>query len=169
MIDGSAKSLAGVPDDAATRVFADHRDLLFFIVHALLGNTADAEDVLRETSSSWLRTSHRMTDEIDDPWAYLVRIAVNRTLARQSASGGGDGAGGLSPLERAMVVLHQTFGIRHTEIADILGRRPRYRAVTAGPSAPDEPGLSSGTTPPRSGAPRRRRRAVMVRSAGPSG
>ncbi|WP_059008596.1 sigma-70 family RNA polymerase sigma factor family protein [Streptomyces specialis] len=183
MIDGSATSPPGVPGtpgDTSARVFADHRDLLFTVVHTLLGSVADTEDVLRETASSWRRTSRRMAgsvDDPDDPRAYLVRIAVNRALARQTGTrardGGGAGGGpavaGLTPLERAMVVVHQTFGIRHSEIADILGRRPRYRAVPAGTFAPGDPGPPHGTTPLRSGAPRRRRRAVMVRSAGPSG
>jgi RNA polymerase sigma-70 factor (TIGR02957 family) len=67
--------------DGATRVFADHRELLFSIVYNMLGSVADTEDVLQET---WLSWASRDPDRIENPRAYLVRIAVNQALARQS-------------------------------------------------------------------------------------
>lgn len=65
--------------DAATEVFAAHRELLFSLVHNLLGTVTDTEDVLQETWLSWAsaRRSH-----IANSRAYLVRIAVNQALAR---------------------------------------------------------------------------------------
>ncbi|MFU8855180.1 sigma-70 family RNA polymerase sigma factor, partial [Micromonospora sp. SL1-18] len=67
----------------ATRDFVRHRDLLFSIVYNILGSVADTEDVLQET---WLAWAKRTGDgpEVDNPRAYLVRVAVNQALARRS-------------------------------------------------------------------------------------
>ncbi|TDB86546.1 sigma-70 family RNA polymerase sigma factor [Actinomadura sp. KC216] len=155
----------GATEDAATRVFADHRELLFSVVYNLLGSVADTEDVLQDT---WLRWSARNAageadsphgaGEIENPRAYLVRIAVNTALARQAdisrrretyvgpwlpeplVSDGDAGESAerteavsmallvvletLTPLERAVFVLHEVFGYAHTEIAPILDRNP---------------------------------------------
>ncbi|WP_326599900.1 RNA polymerase sigma factor SigJ [Streptomyces sp. NBC_01803] len=146
--------------DAATSVFVGHRELLFSIVYNMLGSVADTEDVLQETWLSWARASARpAAPEIDNPRAYLVRIAVNQALARQAAisrrreayvgpwlpeplvadtSDAGDRAlrtesvsmavlvvlETLTPLERAVFVLHEVFGYAHAEIAGILDRSP---------------------------------------------
>jgi DNA-directed RNA polymerase specialized sigma24 family protein len=40
---------------ATTRVFLDHRELLFGIVYNMLGSVADTEDVLQETWIAWTR------------------------------------------------------------------------------------------------------------------
>jgi RNA polymerase sigma factor (sigma-70 family) len=70
----------------ATRLFLDHRELLFAIVYNLLGTVADTEDVLQETWLSWsgsrARSPHR---HIENPRAYLVRVAVNHALTRRAA------------------------------------------------------------------------------------
>jgi RNA polymerase sigma-70 factor (ECF subfamily) len=66
----------------ATQVFIGHRELLFSIVYNMLGSVADTEDVLQET---WLAWASRDPEQIDHPRAYLVRIAVNRALARQAS------------------------------------------------------------------------------------
>ncbi|MCP2336545.1 RNA polymerase sigma factor SigJ [Actinomadura rupiterrae] len=150
---------AGVPtaraSDEATRVYAEHRELLFSIVYNLLGSVADTEDVLQDT---WLAWAARGPHGVERPRAYLVRIAVNTALARQAAvarrresypgpwlpeplvAGSGedaaeDAARGeavslamlvvletLTPLSRAVFILHEVFGYPHTEIAEILGR-----------------------------------------------
>src|SRR4051794_8154227 len=70
------------PLEAATRVFLGYRELLFSIVYNMLGTVADTEDVLQET---WLAWAGRSADDIVNPRAYLVRIAVNRALARQTS------------------------------------------------------------------------------------
>ncbi|MFI0373210.1 RNA polymerase sigma factor SigJ [Actinomadura sp. 1N219] len=153
----------GITEDAATRVFADHRELLFSVVYNLLGSVADTEDVLQET---WLRWAARNSGpdgaggggDIENPRAYLVRVAVNTALARQAdisrrretyvgpwlpeplvaRADAGESAERteavsmallvvletLTPLERAVFVLHEVFGYAHTEIAPILDRSP---------------------------------------------
>lgn len=145
--------------DAATRVFADHRELLFSVVYNMLGSVTDTEDVLQDTWLSWAsRSGAEDAEEIENPRAYLVRIAVNTALARQALinrrretyvgtwlpeplvdrSDAGDSAERteavslallvvletLTPLERAVFVLHEVFGYAHTEIAPILDRSP---------------------------------------------
>lgn len=64
--------------------FLVHRDLLFSIAYNLLGSVADTEDVLQETWLSWSGRTSRPGDEIRNPRAYLVRIAVNHALARHT-------------------------------------------------------------------------------------
>jgi RNA polymerase sigma-70 factor (ECF subfamily) len=146
--------------------------LLFSVVYNMLGSVSDTEDVLQETWLAWARRCNRpLADEIDNPRAYLVRIAVNQALARQAsisrrresyigswlpeplvtrnpdvrdsaqAARATDAAESalrnesvsmallvvletLTPLERAVFVLHEVFGYAHTEIAEILGRSP---------------------------------------------
>lgn len=72
--------------DAATEVFVGHRELLFSVVYNLLGSVADTEDVLQETWLSWsARLGRPAGPEIQNPRAYLVRIAVNQALARQAS------------------------------------------------------------------------------------
>jgi RNA polymerase sigma factor (sigma-70 family) len=149
----------GVEADAVTRVFVEHRELLFSIVYNMLGSVADTQDVLQETWLSWAsRNQEPGAERIDNARAYLVRVAVNRALAHQAAIRrrretyvgpwlpeplltSGDSADAveraesvsmallvvletLSPLERAVFVLHEVFGYGHSEIAGILGRSP---------------------------------------------
>ncbi|WP_405717751.1 RNA polymerase sigma factor SigJ [Streptomyces sp. NBC_01537] len=72
--------------NTATQVFNDHRELLFSIVYNMLGGVADTEDVVQETWLSWTaRIQAPSAEPIDNPRAYLVRIAVNRALAHQAA------------------------------------------------------------------------------------
>jgi RNA polymerase sigma-70 factor (ECF subfamily) len=73
-------------EDAATQLFADHRELLFSVVYNLLGSVADTEDVLQDTWLSWTARQRASNEpEILNPRAYLVRIAVNAALSRQAA------------------------------------------------------------------------------------
>ncbi|GAA2253527.1 RNA polymerase sigma-70 factor [Actinomadura luteofluorescens] len=146
-------------DDTATRVFAAHRELLFSVVYNMLGSVADTEDVLQDTWLAWAaRSAAGAPGEIENPRAYLVRIAVNTALSRQAAISrrretyvgpwlpeplvARDDADDpaerteavsmallvvletLTPLERAVFVLHEVFGYAHTEIAPILDRSP---------------------------------------------
>ncbi|MFF0078474.1 RNA polymerase sigma factor SigJ [Streptomyces canus] len=146
-----------VPDtEEATGVFVEHRELLFGVVYNMLGSVTDTEDVLQDT---WLSWSRRGAGGIDNPRAYLVRIAVNQALQRRAVvnrrretyvgpwlpeplvtdeAGADDPAlrtesvslamlvvlESLSPLERAVFVLHEVFGYAHTEIAEIIDRTP---------------------------------------------
>ncbi|MEU0051385.1 RNA polymerase sigma factor SigJ [Streptomyces sp. NPDC006309] len=156
-------------EDTVTRTFVEHRELLFSIVYNMLGSVADTEDVLQDTWVSWAaRSRTRDADRIGHPRAYLVRIAVNKALARHAAisrsretyvgpwlpeplvtprtgvpvhGDAGDAADAaelaesvsmallvvletLTPLERAVFVLHEVFGYAHPETAAILGRSP---------------------------------------------
>ncbi|WP_433243398.1 RNA polymerase sigma-70 factor [Actinomadura nitritigenes] len=65
--------------DAATDAFVAHRNLLFTVAYEMLGSAADAEDVLQET---WLRWVGVDLDQVQDPRAYLVRIATRQALNR---------------------------------------------------------------------------------------
>ncbi|MEV6275768.1 RNA polymerase sigma factor SigJ [Nocardia sp. NPDC051832] len=150
-------------DDEATRVFADHRELLFSIVYNILGTVADTEDVVQDTWLAWVPRNRPGAEEITSPRAYLVRIAVNNALARRAVLArrretyvgpwlpeplvtdtpevrdSADPADPalraesvsmamlvvletLSPLERAVFVLHDVFGYPHAEIGAMLGR-----------------------------------------------
>ena len=139
-----------------TGVFVEHRELLFGVVYNILGSVTDTEDVLQDT---WLSWSRRGAGGVDNPRAYLVRIAVNHALTRRAAvnrrretyvgpwlpeplvaeeTSADDPAlrtesvslallvvlESLCPLERAVFVLHEVFGYAHTEIAEIIDRRP---------------------------------------------
>ncbi|WP_327292861.1 RNA polymerase sigma factor SigJ [Streptomyces sp. NBC_01198] len=163
---------AAAAGDRATAEFVSHRELLFSVVYNMLGGVADTEDVLQETWLAWTRRSAgTLGEDIDNPRAYLVRIAVNQALARRAgisrrretyvgpwlpeplATGAPETAGSpqaalsadaaepalrnesvsiamlvvletLTPLERAVFVLHEVFGYPHTEIAAILDRSP---------------------------------------------
>ncbi|MFE9426835.1 RNA polymerase sigma factor SigJ [Kitasatospora sp. NPDC006697] len=152
--------------DEATRVFTEHRELLFSMVYNLLGTVADTEDVLQEAWLSWVARNREPTaGPIEHPRAYLVRVAVNKALSRQAevtrrresyfgpwlpeplvARLDSDGLAmpaedpvehaeavsiallvvleTLTPLERAVFVLHEVFGYQHTETAAVLGRSP---------------------------------------------
>jgi RNA polymerase sigma factor (sigma-70 family) len=64
----------------------EHRELLFSIVYNMLGTVADTEDVLQEAWVAWARrTAARDAAPIDNPRAYLVRVAVREALAVQQA------------------------------------------------------------------------------------
>jgi RNA polymerase sigma factor (sigma-70 family) len=146
-----------VPDtEEATGVFVEHRELLFGVVYNMLGSVTDTEDVLQDT---WLSWSRRGAGGIDNPRAYLVRIAVNHALQRRAVVNRrretyvgpwlpeplvtGEASAedpalrtesvslamlvvleSLSPLERAVFVLHEVFGYAHPEIAEIIDRTP---------------------------------------------
>ncbi|TDW66105.1 RNA polymerase sigma factor SigJ [Kribbella pratensis] len=135
---------------SSTEVFLRHRELLFSIVYNILGSVADTEDVLQETWLAWSRRSgvdhpraylvriavnaalarrtaiNRRKEEYVGPWlpepvvtpidpverSEAVSLAVLVVLET------------LSPLERAVFVLHEVFGYQLAEIADIIGRTP---------------------------------------------
>jgi RNA polymerase sigma factor (sigma-70 family) len=70
--------------DPATGDFTRHRQLLFSIAYNVLGSVADTEDVLQETWLAWAKRRSGAGPEVDNPRAYLVRIAVNQALARRA-------------------------------------------------------------------------------------
>ena len=145
--------------DDGTGGFSEHRPRLFGLAYRLLGSASDAEDVLQE---AFLRWDAADRDTIREPAAWLT-TAVTRLCLTELASArarreryagtwlpepvltGGDGNGGLGPLEtaaqresvsmallllcerltpaeRAVFILHEAFGYRYGEIAGIIGR-----------------------------------------------
>lgn len=72
--------------DEATELFTEHRELLFSIVYNMLGTVAETEDVLQEAWLAWARrTAAPNAAPIENPRAYLVRVAVREALAAQQA------------------------------------------------------------------------------------
>ncbi|TDD01124.1 sigma-70 family RNA polymerase sigma factor [Nonomuraea deserti] len=57
--------------------FHTHRNLLYSLAHDILGSVGDAEDVVQET---WLRWHGVDRDRVDNPRAYLVRVATRLAL-----------------------------------------------------------------------------------------
>jgi RNA polymerase sigma-70 factor (TIGR02957 family) len=142
------------PIDRATEQYAEHRELLFSIAYNILGSVADTEDVLQETWLAWAAADHDQVNNVRayliriavnealsrlrkiqrtretyvGPWlpepiiddaapervvqAEAVSLAMLVVLET------------LTPLERAVFVLHDVFGYPHGEIATTLGRTP---------------------------------------------
>ncbi|MEV0096030.1 sigma-70 family RNA polymerase sigma factor [Streptomyces sp. NPDC050738] len=73
-----------IPPAPPTEVYVEHRELLFSLVYNMLGSVADTDDVLQETWLAWSRRNEFPDAQpIESPRAYLVRIAVNKALARK--------------------------------------------------------------------------------------
>ncbi len=134
-------------------VFAEHRAVLVDVAYRIVGQVADAEDVVQD---AWLRWSRVNAEEIREPRAFLVRVTtrlaldrLRRRKSRHEAYVGewlpeplltrGDVADDvvfaesvsmamlvvletLSPLERAVFVLREGFGLSHAEVAQALDR-----------------------------------------------
>ena len=127
---------------------AAHREHLFGVAYRMLGSAAEADDVLQET---WLRVRGVPESEMRSPRAYLTSVVVRLCLdvLRSSRvrrefyigpwlpepvpSASDERASSLSfallllleslsPLERAVFLLHEVFYYTHTEIAGVLER-----------------------------------------------
>jgi RNA polymerase sigma-70 factor (ECF subfamily) len=139
--------------NSATEVFERHRSLLFAVAYRMLGAVADSEDVVQD---AWLKWSAADRPEVEEPKAYLIRIACNLALDRlRSAQVRRESYVGpwlpeplltspdvaedaelaesvsmamlvvletLTPLERAVFVLHEVFRFPYGEIAQTLDR-----------------------------------------------
>jgi RNA polymerase sigma factor (sigma-70 family) len=142
----------GVADP--TDEFLRHRPLLFSIAYDLLAGIGDAEDVLQETWLSWVARSGEPVAQPRAYLVRIAvnhALARRAGAARRRAAHvgqwlpeplvGGDAEEGalraeacsmallvvletLSPLERAVFVLHDVFGYPHPEVAGILDRSP---------------------------------------------
>jgi RNA polymerase sigma-70 factor (ECF subfamily) len=62
--------------------FADHRDLLFTVAYEITGSIADAEDVVQESYLRWSEVDEARRAQIENPRAYLARIATRQALNR---------------------------------------------------------------------------------------
>ncbi len=65
--------------DLAMAVFHEHRDRLWGVAYRVLGRINDVEDVVQDT---WLRWSGVPVAEVEDPEAYLVRVATRLAIDR---------------------------------------------------------------------------------------
>lgn len=140
--------------DTAGELFEKHRAALSAAAYRMLGNRADADDVLQEAWLRWSRVDH---GSVGDPGAYLFRLVTRQAIdelrrirARREVSADDDRPDGpaagspveprpvdtvaaallvvleiLSPTERAVFLLHDVFGFSHAEIAAIVGRTER--------------------------------------------
>ncbi|MDL4817387.1 sigma-70 family RNA polymerase sigma factor [Actinomadura opuntiae] len=140
--------------DAAGELFERHRAPLSAAAYRMLGNRADADDVLQEAWLRWSRVDHR---SVNDPGAYLFRLVTRQAIdelrrirARREVQADQDRPDGppagpsagprpadevaagllvvmetLAPTERAVFLLHDVFGFPHAEIAVIVGRTER--------------------------------------------
>ena len=165
----------GTQTDAAAR-FAPLRPRLTRIAYRMLGSVADAEDVVQDAFLRWMGADH---DAVREPEAFLRRIVTRLCLdhlksarvRRETYVGpwlpeplveDGDedrdditlplmlALERLSPLERAVFLLHDVFGLGFEEVAATIGRdtaacrqlaararghvraaRPRYRMDAA--------------------------------------
>lgn len=135
--------------------FNDEHDGLYRALYFVTGNRQDAEDLMQE---AFLRLWERWDriDQIDDPTSYLFRVALNgfrmqlrraKTAARRLI-GIGDASDptsdvelradlhrlllGVSPRQRAALVLLDLYGYTSEEAGRILGiRAPTIRALAS--------------------------------------
>lgn len=140
--------------DTAGELFERHRAALSAAACRMLGNQADADDVLQEAWLRWSRVDH---GSVADPGAYLFRLVTRQAIdelrrirARREVHADDDRPDGpaagspvglrpvdavaagllvvletLAPTERAVFLLHDVFGFSHAEIAAIVGRTDR--------------------------------------------
>ena len=69
----------GLNSQDKDRVFERYRDLLMAVAYRILGQVADAEDVVQE---AWIRWANADTSEVADPRAFLVRVATRLSIDR---------------------------------------------------------------------------------------
>src|SRR5581483_9029856 len=89
-----------------TRVAEDYEDLrplLFSIAYRMLAGVAEAEDIVQEAFLRYQRALHESA-AIESPMAFLLLLER------------------LSPVERAVFLLHDVFDYGYGEIAEIVGR-----------------------------------------------
>lgn len=138
----------------STHLFQDYHQLLFPVAYKMLGDAADAEDLVQETMLKWLSVPRR--DEIENPKGYLVRTLMNKCLNfirdhrkkrseveiapelltdhlpglidKQPALALGMQAmlEKLTPMERAVFLLKEIFNYSHKEIAEMLDLNEEY-------------------------------------------
>lgn len=132
--------------------FAEHRGMLFGIAYRTLGSAADAEDIVQDAWLRWSQVTEPVEHPKAYLARTVTNLAINRlrsaAVNRESYVGPwlpeplvtspdaseqverGENVSlamlvvleSLSPLERAVFVLHEAFGFSYTEIAEMLGR-----------------------------------------------
>jgi RNA polymerase sigma factor (sigma-70 family) len=135
-------------------LFLDVHDRLYRALYFITGSSADAEELMQDAFLKlWERWDRR--DTIDDPVAYLFRVALNgvrmrvrhaRMAARKIAPTAGardafDDVNvaedvrrmlrGISPRQRTAIVLTEIFGYSSEQAARIMGIKPTTVRVLA--------------------------------------
>jgi hypothetical protein len=103
-----------VSDDAlapATEAFVAHRNLLFTVAYEMLGSAADVEDILQE---AWLPEPLLTSPDVSEDIELAQSVSMALMLVLET----------LSPTERAVFVLRETFDFSYEEIAAALGKNP---------------------------------------------
>ena len=143
---------AAAAGDSPTDPYLQHRPLLLGVAYRILGSYAEAEDVVQEVWLRWAADHDRVESPKSWLVTVTTRLAVDRlrrAMTRRESYVGpwlpepvrtepdvaedlvrADSVSlamlvvleALSPLERAVFVLHEAFGYPHPEVAQILGR-----------------------------------------------
>ena len=138
-----------------TRIFEQHRNMMYGIAYRMLGSISDAEDIVQDAYFRW---SDTRLEQIESPRRWLAtavsRLCIDRQRRKKieklcytgpwlpepviTEGGGEDPEAGtslaeevsiafllllerLTPLERAVFILKETFDFVHEEVADMLG------------------------------------------------
>lgn len=137
--------------DAVT-VFEEHRPLLLGVAYRMLGSMWDAEDVVQDAYTRWARIEQDVRDPRAFLLTVVTRIALDHLKSARvtreayvgpwlpeplvTAPGTADRVEEdetlslaflallerLTPVERAVYVLHELFGYAHDEIAEVVGK-----------------------------------------------
>jgi RNA polymerase sigma-70 factor (ECF subfamily) len=132
-----------------------YRGLMFSIAYRMTGSVGDAEDIVQDAYARVLRDGIKMTEPKAYLATTVTRLAINHLTSarvrRESYVGAwlpepvvsepgpeehaemADSLSmaflvvleSLSPVERAVLLLHDVFGYQHEEIADIVGKSPQ--------------------------------------------
>lgn len=144
------RAMAAAATEDAITAFNPQRSRLIRVAYRMLGSVAEAEDIVQEAFLRWLDADR---DAVREPAAFLHRIVTRLCLDHlKSARHRRETYIGpwlpepivvtpeeeiddvtlplmlalerLSPLERAVFVLHDVFGVDFEEIAKTIGRKP---------------------------------------------
>ncbi|WP_224245316.1 RNA polymerase sigma-70 factor [Hyalangium gracile] len=134
--------------DGALQSFEAHRPSMFAIAYRMLGSAAEAEDIVQE---AWLRWQATDREGVRSEGAFLSTVVTRLCLDRlKSARATREEYVGpwlpepvrtdttvdpesislaflvllesLSPVERAVYLLHEVFGYSHAEVAEMVGK-----------------------------------------------
>jgi RNA polymerase sigma-70 factor, ECF subfamily len=134
--------------DGALQSFEAYRDSMLAIAYRMLGSAAEAEDVVQE---AWLRWQASAREAVRSERAFLSTVVTRLCLDRlKSARASREQYVGtwlpepvrtdtqvdpesislaflvllesLSPVERAVYLLHEVFGYSHSEVAEMVGK-----------------------------------------------
>lgn len=148
--DKRVQAMTATAKEDATTAFNPQRPRLIRVAYRMLGSVAEAEDIVQEAFLRWLDADR---DAVREPAAFLHRIVTRLCLDHlKSARHRRETYIGpwlpepivvtpdeeiddvtlplmlalerLSPLERAVFVLHDVFGVDFEEIATTIGRKP---------------------------------------------